>query len=64
MAEDGRDLVAARTLDVHEVRVWMLDKSLQFVLALLILGTRMQEVLVKLKVDQAIEARIEQVNVF
>ena len=64
MAEDGRDLVAARALDVHEVRVWMLDKSLQFVLALLILGTRMQEVLGKLKVDQAIEARIEQVNVF
>ena len=49
VAEHGRDLVAARALDVHEVGVRMLNKSLQLVLAFLILGSRVQQVLSKLK---------------
>jgi hypothetical protein len=49
VAEDGRNLVAARTLDVHEVGVGVLHKSLQLVFALLILWSRVQEVLSKLK---------------
>ena len=44
VAEDGRDLVAAGALDVHEEGVGVLDQPLQLVLPLLILGTRVQEV--------------------
>ena len=44
MAEDGGDLVAAGALDVHEVGVGVLDQALQLVLALLVLGTRMQKI--------------------
>ncbi len=49
MAEDGGDLVAARALDVHEVAVGMLHQALQLVLALLLFGTRVEQVLRKLK---------------
>ena len=48
MAEDGRDLAASGALDVHEVGVGVLHKALQLVLALLVLGSRVQEVLSKL----------------
>ena len=48
VAEDGRDLVASGALDVHEVGVGVLHKALQLVLALLVLGSRVQEVLSKL----------------
>ncbi len=45
MAEDGGDLVAPRALHVHEVAVGVLDKPLQFVLPLLLLWARVQQVL-------------------
>ena len=51
MAEDGRDLAASGALDVHEVGVGVLHKALQLVLALLVLGSRVQEVLSKRHVD-------------
>ena len=44
VAEDGGDLVAPGALHVHEVRVGVLDQALQLVLALLILGARVQQV--------------------
>ena len=42
VTEDGRDLVAAGALDVHEVAVRVLHEALQLVLALLVLGAGMQ----------------------
>ncbi len=44
MAEHGGDLVAARALDVHEVGVGVLHQAFQLVLALLVLGSRVQKV--------------------
>lgn len=52
VAEDGGDLVAAGTLDVHEEGVGVLHQPLQLVLALLILRTRVQEILGELKQEQ------------
>lgn len=43
--EDGSDLQAAGTLHVHEVGVGVLDQSLQLVLALLLRGQRVQQIL-------------------
>ena len=42
MTEDGRDLVTAGALDIHEVAIRVLHEALQLVLALLVLGTGMQ----------------------
>ena len=51
VAEDSRDLVASGALDIHEVEVGVLHKALQLVLALLVLGSRVKEVLSKRHVD-------------
>ena len=45
VAEDGGDLVAAGTLNVHEEGVRVLHQTLQLVLALLILRARVKEIL-------------------
>ena len=42
VTEDGGDLVTAGALDVHEVAVRVLHEALQLVLALLVLGARVQ----------------------
>ena len=47
--EDGGNLVTSRALDVHEVRVWVLDQALQLVLALLNFGLGVQKVAGELK---------------
>lgn len=47
--EHGGDLVASRALHVHEVRVGVLDQTLQLVLALLIFGLGVQKVAGELK---------------
>ena len=47
--EHRRDLVAAGALDIHEVGVGVLDEALQLVLSLLLLGSRVQEILRELK---------------
>ena len=52
VGEHGGDLVAAGALDVHEVRVGVLDEALQLVLALLVVRARVEEVLSKLKEKQ------------
>lgn len=44
MAKNGRDLVATRTLDVHEVRVWMLHQALELVLAFFFRCEGMQQI--------------------
>lgn len=44
MREDGSDSKAARALDVHEIRVWRLHKSLELVLLLLELGRGVEEI--------------------
>jgi hypothetical protein len=49
VAEDGRNLVAARTLDVHEVGVGVLHQALELVLALLVFGSGVQKVFSELK---------------
>lgn len=36
--EDGCDLQAARAFHVHEIGIWVLDQSLQLMLALLLRG--------------------------
>ena len=38
--ENGGNLVTSRALDIHEVRVWVLDQVLQLVLALLNFGVQ------------------------
>ena len=49
MTENSCDLVASWALDIHEVRVRVLHKSLQLVLPLLVLGQRLQQLLGKLE---------------
>jgi len=49
--EDCRDPVAPRALDVHEVRIWVLDEPLQFVPPLLILGQGEQQLFGKRHID-------------
>lgn len=49
VAEHGGDFVASGALDIHEIRIRVLDQTLQLVFAFLILGTRVQEVFRELK---------------
>ena len=49
VGENGGDLVAAGALDVHEVGVGVLHQALELVLALLIAGARVQEILGELE---------------
>jgi len=44
VAEDSGNPIAARTLDVHKVAVWMLDKPLELVLPLFFCWERMQQI--------------------
>ena len=49
VGENGGDLVASGALDVHEVGVGVLHQALQLVLALLLVGARVQKVLGELE---------------
>lgn len=44
MREDGSDLIASGALDVHEIRIRVLNESLQFVSVTLRVRVRVQQV--------------------
>ena len=49
MREDSGDLQAAGAFHVHEVGIWVLDQALQLMLALLLRGQRVQQILGQLQ---------------